>query len=325
MQRYECRTGGSNKFYEYETVRTNGRITVTGYYGAIGKAPRTTVVYDGDDVAQALEALDASIAERLKHQYKPVGDTGTPLPDRAPMRNDRPAQDVPVIWPMAANGIKDERQTEGLIGDGNFFEQEKLDGMRATIHVTASGLRIFSRSAGVGDPNRPLEKTASLPHLAALQYPELIGSIYDAELKAPGMDAASIAGEINSRFGSTIVKAYIFDILALKGQMLTGVGLEKRLAWLDKATPNHSGNIEVLPYARSIAEKRALYDRVMTGDGEGVMFKYRLGTYIQGGRPMGNWFKLKKSITVDCIIVGFTKGKGKYNASIGEVRSIRRR
>ena len=48
----------------------------------------------------------------------------------------------------------------------SYIAQEKLDGMRAIVHITKQGLRIFSRSAGVEDPTQPLEKTSALPHLA---------------------------------------------------------------------------------------------------------------------------------------------------------------
>lgn len=67
---------------------------------------------------------------------------------------------------MNAVGIKDEAHLNQLLADENFAAQEKLDGMRAIVHITRTGLRIFSRSAGVEDPTRPLEKTSALPHLA---------------------------------------------------------------------------------------------------------------------------------------------------------------
>jgi len=312
MQRFECTTGGSNKYYEFETVRSAGRITVNGYYAAIGRAPQVAVIYDGDDEAEAQTALDRKIAEKLKHRYLPLG-SGVDAP-AIPQPSD-----VPIVWPMAANGIK-EAEAARFITAGNYIAQEKLDGMRATIHVTATGLRIFSRSAGVADPTKPLEKTASIPHLAALRYPDLVGSILDCELLVPGLDAAGIAGEINSRFGAKKAQAYVFDLISLRGKKLNNVGLETRINYLRQADPNHSEYITLLPYATSTDEKRALYDRIMNGKGEGIMFKNSTGSYVEGGRPIGNWFKLKKSITVDCIIVGFTRGEGKYNNSIGAVR-----
>ena len=50
---------------------------------------------------------------------------------------------------MNALGVKDETHLEQLMRDDHYVVQEKLDGMRAIVHVTREGLRIFSRSAAV--------------------------------------------------------------------------------------------------------------------------------------------------------------------------------
>ena len=111
-----------------------------------------------------------------------------------------------------------------LISNPNYAAQEKLDGMRAIIHICKDGLRIFSRSAGVDDPTRPLEKTSSLPHLAVDEVSELAGTILDAEILAPGIDVASMSGAIHSKQAGTtngLVKAFVFDVLRFIGDDLS--------------------------------------------------------------------------------------------------------
>lgn len=49
------------------------------------------------------------------------------------------------------------------------------------------------------------------------------------------------------------------------------------------------------------------------------MLKRLDAQYMQGGRPANNWFKAKRSATFDCVVVGFTRGKGKYNNHVGAV------
>ena len=108
--------------------------------------------------------------------------------------------------------------------------------MRAIIHICKDGLRIFSRSAGVDDPTRPLEKTSSLPHLAEMKFPNLAGTILDAEILAPGLDVSSIAGAINSKqhnLTSDIVKAFVFDVLRFIGDDLTSKPLQQRIGILE--------------------------------------------------------------------------------------------
>lgn len=225
---------------------------------------------------------------------------------------------------MNATGSKNEQHLEKLFTDPNFVAQEKFDGMRAIVHVTKTGLRIFSRNAGVDDPTRPLEKTAALPHLAELTFPTLEGTILDAEILLPGNDAATLSGTIHRRDNgdnNTLVKLFIFDILRIHEADLTLKTQGERILWLRiPATRMVSRHIMFPPWAYTTEEKKRMYQSVLTRRGEGLMFKRLDATYVQGGRPANNWIKFKKSAEFDCIIIGFTKGQGKYNQHIGAVR-----
>jgi ATP-dependent DNA ligase len=222
---------------------------------------------------------------------------------------------------MNAQGIKDQEHLNRLICNDNYAAQEKLDGMRAVIHITKSGLRIFSRSAGVDDPTRPLEKTAALPHLASLRFPHLANTILDTEILAPGIDVASLSGSIHSNHVGTtngLVKAYVFDVLTYCGEDLSSKTLHQRIAVLDILHGAlHSPYIIFLPWAFTAKQKRTLHDTVLARGGEGIMLKRLDALYMQGGRPANNWLKAKKSATFDCVVMGFTKGMGKFNNRIG--------
>ena len=50
------------------------------------------------------------------------------------------------------------------------------------------------------------------------------------------------------------------------------------------------------------------------------MFKRLDVAYVHGGRPTNNWYKAKKSATFDCVVMGFSLGKGKYNTQIGALK-----
>jgi ATP-dependent DNA ligase len=225
---------------------------------------------------------------------------------------------------MNAQGVKNEEHLERLLEDPNYVAQEKLDGMRAVVHVTKDGLRIFSRSAGVDDPTRPLEKTTALPHLAELKLPQLAGTILDCEILLPGEDSATLAGTVHRKNGNgqnTQVKMFVFDCLHYCGKDITNQTLEYRLSVLAILQPKiTSPHIVLLPYAYTTEEKWTLYNKVLADGGEGIMLKNLSTSYVQGGRPSNNWYKAKKSATFDCVIMGFTKGAGKYNNRIGAVR-----
>lgn len=80
MIRLECTTGGHNKFYEFHLARTNGRVTVKGLYGGIGKAPQETIIYDGDSDQEAQAELQKKQAEKQRKGYVIIGSNGSPMP-----------------------------------------------------------------------------------------------------------------------------------------------------------------------------------------------------------------------------------------------------
>jgi ATP-dependent DNA ligase len=224
---------------------------------------------------------------------------------------------------MNAQGVRDDAHLQALLDDPRYLAQEKLDGMRAIVHITRSGLRIFSRSAGVEDPTRPLEKTSALPHLAALSFPDLSDTILDCEILAPGIDSATLSGTVHRKNGNgdcSTVHLFVFDILTFGDRDLSALTLEERLGHLVTLQRQlQSEYIHFLPWARTSTDKRHLYESVLANGGEGIMLKRLDECYVQGGRPANNWYKAKKSSTFDSVVMGFTHGKGKYNDTVGAV------
>ena len=81
-------------------------------------------------------------------------------------------------------------------------------------------------------------------------------------------------------------------------------------------------HIVFLPWAKSSKDKHNLYEVILASGKEGIMLKRLDAVYVEGGRPSNNWFKAKKSSTFDCIVLGFSKGAGKYNTQIGGVMKM---
>lgn len=223
---------------------------------------------------------------------------------------------------MNCQGVKDELHLQLLLSNPSFVAQEKLDGMRAVAHITKTGLRIFSRSAGVKDPTRPLEKTSSLPHLAKLTFPDLVGTVLDGEILIPGKHSAEIAGSVHRKNGNNgLVKLFVFDILRFCGRDLTDKTLAERLPLLltTKLMMQGTDDVRFLPFATTLEAKEQLYQSVFKNGGEGIVLKNLVGKYIEGGRPKDNWMKYKRCATFDCVVMGFTRGKGKFATSVGSV------
>jgi ATP-dependent DNA ligase len=319
--RLEHTSGGHNKFYEMQFIQSKDRIAVRGLYGAIGQAPKETTIYDGSDEMEALTQLKKKQQEKQKKGYIVVSQNGNTIPAPAPPQKKN--TECPAIWPMNAQGVKNDGHLQTLLNDDNYVAQEKLDGMRAVIHVTNKGLRIFSRSAGVANPTMPLEKTSSLPHLAALTFPDRVGTVLDAEILIAGKDCAALSGAVHKKDVGTdnhMVTAFVFDILRLNGVNLTGKTLTQRITMLETVQSRlQSQHIIFLPWAKSSKDKRCLYETILATGKEGIMLKRLDATYVEGGRPSNNWIKAKKSATFDCVVLGFSQGAGKYNTQIGAV------
>ena len=76
MIRLECTTGGHNKFYEFHPLQNNGRFTVKALYGAIGQAPKVSIIYDGENKTEANEEFQKKLNEKKKKGYVLVGSEG---------------------------------------------------------------------------------------------------------------------------------------------------------------------------------------------------------------------------------------------------------
>ena len=80
MIRLECARGSSNKYYELDLKELNGRVTVTGYYGAIGQAAKEHPIYNGDSRDEAIAEMQKKQLEKQEKGYIIVGSASAPAP-----------------------------------------------------------------------------------------------------------------------------------------------------------------------------------------------------------------------------------------------------
>lgn len=349
MLRLECTIGKHFKFYEFDIVQENGQWVAKGFWGRIGNAPQVSILYAGLSLVAAQRAVETKRDKEIAKGYRVTSGTlpcGTPTgksisallkknqkvqkvqKQRVQFRAPKEESSIETIWAMNALGIT-ESELDSFLTNEDYVMQEKFDGMRAIVHITDNGLRIFSRNAGVGDPTKPLEKTQALPYFAKIQFPELVGTVLDAEIMGTGT-AAEVAGAVHRNGGTDSggTSLYIFDILYIRGRDLRDECLNVRLTELDSIAStlrveeqwsSRWMRIWFPPYYHSHSDKKRILDEVFDRGGEGVMFKNLEGVYVSGDRPADNWYKYKKHKKFDCVVMGFTNGKGKYVGAIGAV------
>lgn len=173
--------------------------------------------------------------------------------------------------------------------------QQKLDGDRVLVKVdgTEDGEAAFVKPLNRnGDPRAKSFPAGVIADLARIQ----VGTWYfDGEL-LPGGDY------------------WVFDLL-VEGLVDAKMDYAYRLDVLERFMvefqPRH---INLLPTARTEAEKRKLQTRVVDGMAEGIVLKHSSLPYIQG--RASKMLKSKNTQTVDVVVID-THVDGKENASIG--------
>ena len=108
------------------------------------------------------------------------------------------------------------------------------------------------------------------------------------------------------------VVCYVFDCLYLDGRPIVNEPLTRRREWLQDAIKKGSA----YRVSEVVEEGAAFFQAVKEMGLEGIMAKQRNSPYLPGKRS-DSWLKIKARQTLECVIIGYTKGKGDREASFG--------
>lgn len=210
---------------------------------------------------------------------------------------------------------------------GKVFVEPKYDGTRVLIHIKKHGkdwtIRTFTRNLEESSGMFPELKTS----LEALQADEVI---LDSE--AVGYDPESdkllpfqqtIQRKRKHDIEETALRIplrfFVFDILYIDGKSYIHTPLWERKKIL-KDTIKHGSLFVLAPYivTESAQELREYHATQLSQGLEGAVIKQYASEY-QPGRRGWSWVKFKEeegttgklSDTIDCVVMGFYKGKGK--------------
>jgi DNA ligase D-like protein (predicted ligase) len=185
----------------------------------------------------------------------------------------------------------------------------KWDGIRAIITVEEGVVQIKTRSQR--------DVTANFPELC---LPEQAfyssGAVFDGEIVC--LDGAGrpvftdVMGRLHAKGERGIARAqgrhpavcYLFDCLYLDGRPIVQEPLARRRAWLADAV------------RKTVEDGEALFEAAKSVGVEGIVAKERGGRYLPGKRA-STWSKVKVRRTMECLIAGFTPGKGDRARSFG--------
>lgn len=208
------------------------------------------------------------------------------------------------IEPMLAQSLK--KPPTGT----DYLYEVKWDGIRVMIALDEGEVRIRSRS------QRDISR----------QFPELLvpeqafratSALFDGEivcLEGAGLpNFRNVINRLQQNSEGGIERArsrhpavcYIFDCLYIDGRPVVNDPLIRRREWMKDSVKKES------PFRVSdvVDEGLALFNAAADVGLEGIMAKDRNSYYLPGKRS-SSWSKIKVRQTTDCVVIGYTKGKG---------------
>jgi bifunctional non-homologous end joining protein LigD len=194
----------------------------------------------------------------------------------------------------------------------NYIFDEKLDGVRAMVHITDGKVKIINRRSLAID----------------FRYPDVVAAL---ETAFPGPGHKVLDGEIVCRNAAGLIDFHAVHRRDAQTKLSAVPPLAKAfpatfvafdLLWYDgddhRQTPytarrtllevehRQRGGFEI---TRNSTDGTALWTTLMSEGGEGLVAKTPFGPY-KAGRSLA-WIKIKQCHTISCVIVGYTLGNGR--------------
>jgi bifunctional non-homologous end joining protein LigD len=278
-------TGNSDKIYECVVVRSGDLYLVNTQSGRRGGSmtPRTKTKQPVS-LEAAMKIYNGLVKEKKADNYYVLeGDVAVAGPATS---NDPTGA---FHQPQLLNDI-DRDAAMALIEDDEWVMEEKMDGKRIAIAISASDVRISNKSARACSIPAPI--VTAIQSLTSVEY---VGPVLYIE--ADG----ELIGD----------KYHVFDIFAIDGADLRHLPYEARAAHYAKLISRNKAlagglfdAIEAVETFYGTAAKRSAFERIEGRNGEGVVFKRRDMVYSPG-RPNSSGaalkFKFKESSTAICL------------------------
>src|SRR4051812_42415456 len=156
-------------------------------------------------------------------------------------------------------------------------------------------------------------------------YPELITPAlidFNATMRilGSGPEEARLKQTVKREIGCPNIKFFVFDILQKGNYPAYRLSQKDRREGLRDLLENlgpDTGLMDIQKTDEWPHWDESLYTAIVEAGGEGVMLKNPDAIYYPGKRKANTWYKVKAFDTVDCKIVGYEPGQGKYEGQIG--------
>ncbi len=204
-------------------------------------------------------------------------------------------------------------------GDDYLYEL-KWDGIRAIITIDEGEITIRSRNGQ--------DITDQFPELIIPEKAfRSVSGVFDGEVVCFDPEGKPSFSRIITRLkqsGKTNIEhkavscpafCYLFDCLYIDGRPIINDPLWQRREWLIDTVKKDT------PYriSESVEDGNALLEATKNMGLEGIMVKNLNSKYVIGKRSNA-WNKVKNRNTADCLIIGYTRGKGDRSSYFGALQ-----
>jgi len=217
--------------------------------------------------------------------------------------------------------IDDINQLKGFSGE--WFIQEKYDGMRVQLHKIDNNIKIFSyNEKDITDKCKE--------QVDELKKKEYGDCILDAELilfdgDEPLHRADTIAHVFKGKYKDAKLRCHVFDIIRHESQNMMEEELEVRMTTLFNNYSSKSSDAIDYPSKKDTRQADNLSDLKQYAEeimkiptSEGVVIKDATSTYYLGTKKNPKWIKMKKFVDLDVIVLDKKKTKSRlYSYTVG--------
>jgi bifunctional non-homologous end joining protein LigD len=266
---------------------------------ALVRTGKAWLLLKHDDGISAV-TFSAGVSPLSTHSVKNVaaGTRRHALDELAPAA---PLEPLPARIPIMSAQTADEP-----FSNPDWIFEPKLDGYRATVHVTAAGVKIYTKNGH--DYTRHFPEIATAMARQPVKPMILDGEIVGFAGGKPSFSA--LQGRVGIHAAArpaseSLCLLFCFDILHAAGVNTRGASYDTRRRFLLQCvTPN-----EAVQVVHAVQDGKALYQAAIETGFEGVVAKRRSSGYTPGIRS-SHWLKVKQVTTGEFLVGGFDTNTG---------------
>jgi len=202
----------------------------------------------------------------------------------------------------------------------DYLYEVKWDGIRALISLDEEELTIRSRNGRVitkqfpelNIPAKAFRATSALLDAEIVCLDDKGKPIFQNVIRRLQQTTDSGIARLRERFPAV---CYLFDVLYLDGRPVVAEPLERRRDWLQDLIREQ----QVYRLSEAFPEGKSLYEAASAMGLEGIVAKLKNSPYTPARRSPA-WLKVKTHRSQDCIIIGYTRGKGDRENAFGALQ-----